>query len=70
MFCKIYLGCSSQFEDLKTFVMMLEIVSPVLVSLDDTAKGDLAIFWEHFTVIHCAPKHISYAYLVHCNPLT
>ena len=27
-------------------------------SIDNTAKGGLTIFWELFTVIPCAPKHL------------
>ena len=26
--------------------------------MDDTAKGGLAQFWELFTVIPCAPRHL------------
>ena len=26
--------------------------------IDDTAKRDLTIFWELFTVIPCMPKHL------------
>ena len=42
----------------------------MLLPFDDTTKGDLTIFWELFTVIPCEPKHLSYACLVHCKPIT
>ena len=29
-----------------------------MVSMDDTAKGGLALFYEIFTVIPCAPKDL------------
>ena len=27
--------------------------------IDDTIKGGLTIFWELFTVIPCAPRHLN-----------
>ena len=29
-----------------------------IVTIDNSAKGDLTIFWEHFIVIPCAPSHL------------
>ena len=39
----------------------LELESPLLLAvslIDDTAKGGLTQFWELFTAIPCALKHL------------
>ena len=32
------------------------------IKLDDTTEGGLTIFWEHFTMIPCEPKHLKLQY--------
>ena len=45
-------------QRISTVLVLKSKVGYALSKIDDSAKGGLTQFWEHFAMIPCAPKYL------------